>query len=74
MEKGIDLIDRKLSFEEFEHLAANIPKRPGRTVHSLIEIDIIDDSDETLSVYPEFRISHCCKVHDKNLKTLNFGL
>lgn len=61
MDKGIDLIDRELSFDEFGRLAANIPKRAGRTVHSLIEIDIIDDSDETLSVYPEFRISRCCK-------------
>lgn len=62
MDKGFDLIDRELSFEEFEHLADNIPKRSaGHTVHSLIEIDIIDDPDETLSVYPEFRISRCCK-------------
>lgn len=61
MDKGIDLIDRKLSFEEFEHLAANIPKRSGRSVLSLVEIDIIDDLDESLSVYPEFRISRRCK-------------
>lgn len=61
MDKGIDLIDRELSFEEFGRLAANIPKRSVRTVHSLIEIDIIDDPDETLSLYPEFRISRCCK-------------
>lgn len=56
-----DLFGRDLSFEEFEQLAANIPKRPGQSVFSLIEIDIMDDPEERPSIYPEFRISRCCK-------------
>lgn len=58
---ALDLIDRELSFEAFEHLAANVPKRPGQSVFSLIEIDILDNPEEMPSTYPEFRISRCCK-------------
>lgn len=59
--KSADLIDRKLSFKEFERLAVNIPKRPRVTVFSLFETDILDDPEEMPSMYPEFRISRCCK-------------
>lgn len=58
---ALDLTGRELSFVEFEHIAANIPKRSGQSVFSLIEIDIPDDPADMLSMYPEFRISRCCK-------------
>ena len=58
---ALDLIDRELSFEEFEHLAASIPKRYMESVFSLVEIDLADDPEDMPSVYPEFRIARCCK-------------
>ena len=74
MVNSTDLVDTDLSFDEFEHLAANIPKRPGATVFSLIEIDVWDDLDEMPSVYPEFRITHCCKGLFSSLSNVEDGM
>lgn len=69
-----DLMDRELSFEEFEQLAANVPKRAGSSVFRLVEIDIPDDSDGNKSMYPEFQISRCCKGVFSSLSNAEAGI
>lgn len=54
MGRNIKLMEKELTFEEFMELAKNIPKRPGKTIFCLEEIDIRDDIDKIQ--YPEFHI------------------
>ena len=54
MGKNDKLMMKDLSFEEFEELARNIPKRYEKTIFCLEEIDIIDEPDEI--EYPEINI------------------
>ena len=54
MGKNNKLMMNDFSFEEFEELARNIPKRSERTILCLEEIDIMDELDEI--EYPEIKI------------------
>ena len=54
MGKNQEIMGKNLSFEEFEELARNIPKRYEKTIFCLEEIDIIDEPDEI--EYPEINI------------------
>ena len=54
MGKNKEIMGKDLSFEEFEELARNIPKRYEKTIFCLEEIDIIDEPDEI--EYPEINI------------------
>lgn len=51
-----ELLEKDLTFEEFEKLALNVPKRQVKTIFCLEEIDLTDDPVEMESMYPEFHI------------------
>lgn len=59
-----DIIDLNLSFEKFEHRAANVPKRPWE---ALFELEALQYLDEDEASYPEFGI---CRVTKGYFATL----
>lgn len=56
-----ELIERELSFEEFEALAANVPKPQGESVFALVAMNYIDDDGRIVGSYPEFEIDTVVK-------------
>lgn len=53
-----ELVNRKLSFEEFEYLALNPPKRPGKSIFQLEAIMYLQysNSERLRARYPKFKI------------------
>lgn len=56
-----ELIEQDLSFEEFEALAANVPKPQGESVYALVAMNYIDDDGRIVGSYPEFEIETVVK-------------
>lgn len=56
MGKNVEIMNRNLTFEEFENYARNVPRRCYKTVFCLIEIDVTTDREEREVMYPEFEI------------------
>ena len=56
MGKNEQIMNKDLSFEEFEDYARNVPRRDYKTVFCLVEIDVTTDREEREVMYPEFEI------------------
>ena len=56
MGKNVDIMKQDLSFEEFEEMAMNIPRRDYKTVFCLVQIEVDEDLEEKKVMYPEFEI------------------
>lgn len=56
-----DLLKPGLTFEEFEHLAAHIPKRRQKTVFKLILLNTYVDQNNKINPYPKFGYAEITK-------------
>lgn len=64
MGQNTGIIDLNLTFEEFEHRAANVPKRPGESLFKLVVLQYLDEDEAS---YPEFSICRMTKGYFASL-------
>lgn len=56
MDKNTDILNNRLSFEEFASLAINIPRRDYATVFVLVRLEVLENPEQRECMYPEFGI------------------